>query len=109
MDEILDRFVDAAKMARDCGADGVDFKLCHGYLGTQVLRPFNDRKWKYGGSWGNRTRFAYEFYERVAKEIHDPNFLVGIEDLDVGGAPGRRWARPDPTRRSWTSPSRWTS
>jgi len=88
MDEILDRFVDAAKMAHDCGADGVDFKLCHGYLGTQVLRPFNDRKWKYGGSWGNRTRFAYEFYERVAKQVNDPKFLVGSKVSMWEGLPG---------------------
>ena len=93
MDEILDRFVDAAKMAHDCGADGVDFKLCHGYLGTQVLRPFNDRRWKYGGSWGNRTRFAYEFYERVAKEINDPNFLVGSKVSMWEGLPGGRRLR----------------
>jgi 2,4-dienoyl-CoA reductase-like NADH-dependent reductase (Old Yellow Enzyme family) len=88
VDEILDRFVFAAKMAHDCGADGVDFKLCHGYLGTQILRPFNDRKWKYGGSWGNRTRFAYEFYERVAKEIKDPGFIVGSKISVWEGLPG---------------------
>jgi 2,4-dienoyl-CoA reductase-like NADH-dependent reductase (Old Yellow Enzyme family) len=88
VDEILDRFVFAAKMARDCGADGVDFKLCHGYLGTQLLRPFNDRKWKYGGSWGNRTRFAYEFYERIAREVNDPSFLVGSKVSLWEGLPG---------------------
>ena len=88
VDEILDRFVFAAKMAHDCGADGVDFKLCHGYLGTQLLRPFNDRKWKYGGSWANRTRFAYEFYERVAKEIKDPSFIVGSKISVWEGLPG---------------------
>ena len=88
VDEILDRFVFAAKMAHDCGADGVDFKLCHGYLGTQLLRPFNDRKWKYGGSWANRTRFAYEFYERIAREIKDPGFLVGSKITMWEGLPG---------------------
>jgi 2,4-dienoyl-CoA reductase-like NADH-dependent reductase (Old Yellow Enzyme family) len=88
MDEILLKFVLAAKMAHDCGADGVDFKLCHGYLGSQLLRPFNDRKWKYGGSWGNRTRFAYEFYERIAKEVKDPNFIVGSKISVWEGLPG---------------------
>jgi 2,4-dienoyl-CoA reductase-like NADH-dependent reductase (Old Yellow Enzyme family) len=88
LDEILERFVFAAKMAHDCGADGVDFKLCHGYLGTQILRPFNDRKWKYGGSWGNRTRFAYEFYERIAKEVGDPGFIVGSKISMWEGVPG---------------------
>jgi 2,4-dienoyl-CoA reductase-like NADH-dependent reductase (Old Yellow Enzyme family) len=88
VDEILNRFVFAAKMAHDCGADGVDFKLCHGYLGTQLLRPFNDRKWKYGGSWANRTRFAYEFYERIAKEVKDPDFIAGSKISAWEGLPG---------------------
>ena len=88
VDYILERFVFAAKMAYECGADGVDFKLCHGYLGSQLLRPFNDRKWKYGGSWGNRARFAYEFYERVAKEVNDPNFAVGSKITVWEGLPG---------------------
>ena len=48
IDKILDQFVLGAKIAHECGADGVDFKICHGYLGTQLLRPYNDRKWKYG-------------------------------------------------------------
>jgi 2,4-dienoyl-CoA reductase-like NADH-dependent reductase (Old Yellow Enzyme family) len=87
-DEILERFVAAAKMASDCGADGVDFKLCHGYLGSQLLRPYNDRKWKYGGSWGNRTRFAYEFYERVAREVRNPGFIVGSKISAWEGIPG---------------------
>ncbi|MFP4562989.1 MAG: 2,4-dienoyl-CoA reductase, partial [Spirochaetia bacterium] len=77
VDYVLDRFVEAAKIAHDCGADGIDFKLCHGYFGSQLLRPYNDRKWKYGGSFENRARFAYEGYERIAKEINDPNFIVG--------------------------------
>ena len=39
VDDILDKFVLAARMAHDCGADGIDFKLCHGYFGCQLLRP----------------------------------------------------------------------
>ena len=88
VDEILSKFVFAAKMAHDCGADGVDFKLCHGYLGSQILRPYNDRKWKYGGSWANRTRFVYEFYERVAKEVKDPDFILGSKISVWEGLPG---------------------
>ncbi|MBT6613734.1 MAG: 2,4-dienoyl-CoA reductase [Deltaproteobacteria bacterium] len=88
IDKTIDQFVLAAKIAHDCGADGIDTKLCHGYLGSQLLRPYNDRKWKYGGSWENRTRFAYEIYERVAKEINDPNFIVGSKVSIWEGFPG---------------------
>lgn len=88
VDSILDSFILSAKIAHDCGADGIDFKLCHGYFGSQLLRPYNDRKWKYGGSWGNRTRFAYEGYERIAHEINDPNFIVGSKISVWEGIPG---------------------
>ncbi len=88
VEKIIDQFVTGAKIAHSVGADGVDVKLCHGYLGSQLLRPYNDRKWKFGGSWENRTRFAYEIYERIQKEINDPNFLVGSKISVWEGFPG---------------------
>ncbi len=88
VEQIIEKFVTSAKVAHDAGADGVDVKLCHGYLGSQFLRPFNDRKWKYGGSWANRTRFAYTIYERIAREIKDPGFLVGSKVSVWEGFPG---------------------
>ena len=88
VEKIMDEFVLAAKIAHNCGADGIDFKLCHGYLGSQILRPYNDRRWKYGGSWQNRTRFAYETYERIVREVNDPNFLVGSKVSIWEGFPG---------------------
>jgi len=88
VDRIIDRFVLAAQITHDAGADGIDMKLCHGYLGTQVLRPYNDRKWKYGGSWENRSRFAYELYERIQKAVNDKNFLIGSKISVWEGFPG---------------------
>lgn len=86
--DIIDKFVTAAKVAYHAGADGIDVKLCHGYLGSQFLRPYNDRNWKYGGSFSNRARFAYEIYERLDKEINDPNFIVGSKISVWEGFPG---------------------
>ena len=88
VDKIVDDFVLAAKIAHNAGADGIDMKLCHGYLGSQILRPYNDRKWKYGGSWENRSRFAYDLYERIAKEVNDKNFLIGSKVSAWEGFPG---------------------
>jgi len=93
---IIDEFVLSAKIAHDCGADGIDFKLCHGYLGSAMLRPHNNRKWKYGGPWENRVRFAYESYERITKEINDPDFLIGSKvSLWEGFPGGQGCAGPD--------------
>ena len=88
IERIMDEFVLAAKITHDSGADGIDLKLCHGYLGSQILRPYNNRKWKYGGSWENRSRFAFELAERIEKEVNDPNFLVGSKISAWEGFPG---------------------
>lgn len=88
VDKIMDDFVLAAKIAQDVGADGIDMKLCHGYLGSQILRPFNTRKWKYGGSWENRRQFAFDLYERIAKAVNDKNFLIGSKISAWEGFPG---------------------
>ena len=88
IDKITDDFVLAAQIAHDAGADGVDLKLCHGYFGTQILRPYNDREWKYGGSWENRSRFAFDLVERIKKAVNDENFLVGSKISVWEGFPG---------------------
>ena len=88
VDRIMDQFVLAAKIAHNAGADGVDLKLCHGYLGSQILRPYNDRNWKYGGPWEKRSRFAFDLYERVQKEVNDKNFLIGSKISAWEGFPG---------------------
>ncbi len=87
-DRIIDEFVEAAKIAHDVGLDGLDIKFCHGYLGAQILRPYNDRKWKYGGPKENRFRFGYEIYERVMKAVNDPAFILGSKVTLYEGIPG---------------------
>ena len=88
VDKIMDAFVLAAEIAHDAGADGIDMKLCHGYFGSQVLRPYNSRKWKYGGAWENRRQFAFDLYERISKAVNDKNFLIGSKISAWEGFPG---------------------
>lgn len=88
VENIMNQFVLAAQIAHDVGADGIDMKLCHGYLGSQILRPYNDRKWKYGGSWENRSRFAFDLYEKIQKAVNDKNFLIGSKISVWEGFPG---------------------
>jgi 2,4-dienoyl-CoA reductase-like NADH-dependent reductase (Old Yellow Enzyme family) len=87
-EKIMDDFVLAAKITYDAGADGIDMKFCHGYLGSQILRPYNTRKWKYGGKWENRRQFALDLYERIRKAIPDENFLIGSKISVWEGFPG---------------------
>jgi 2,4-dienoyl-CoA reductase-like NADH-dependent reductase (Old Yellow Enzyme family) len=105
VDKIIDKFVLSAKIAHDAGADGVDLKLCHGYLGSQILRPYNDRKWKYGGPWENRRRFAYDLIEKVTAAVNDKNFLIGSKVSFWEGFPGGQGsAGPDTAIIDLTEP-----
>lgn len=88
VDKIIDEFALSAKIAQAVGADGIDLKFCHGYLGSQILRPYNDREWKYGGSWQNRSRFAYDLMERMQKAVDDRNFIFGSKLSMWEGIPG---------------------
>jgi len=88
VDSIIKQFIRAAKIAHDCGADGLDIKLCHGYLASQILRPYNDRKWKYGGPWENRRRFVFDLYEGISKAVDDPDFILGSKISLWEGFPG---------------------
>ncbi len=87
-EKIMQDFVLAAKITRDAGADGIDMKLCHGYLGSQILRPYNTRKWKYGGPWENRRQFVFDLYERIRKAVPDKDFLIGSKVSVWEGFPG---------------------
>lgn len=79
VDKTIKQYVEAARFLYDIGCDGVDLKFCHGYLGAQILRPYNDRVWKYGGSWENRSRFAFDMCEKIRKAVNNPKFLIGAK------------------------------
>jgi 2,4-dienoyl-CoA reductase-like NADH-dependent reductase (Old Yellow Enzyme family) len=55
IDELIQCYIRAAKIARDIGADFVDIKHCHGYLLHEFLGA-HTRPGKFGGSFENRTR-----------------------------------------------------
>jgi 2,4-dienoyl-CoA reductase-like NADH-dependent reductase (Old Yellow Enzyme family) len=80
--------VDSARRAYEVGADGVDFKQAHGFIGDDFLHPANNRPDQYGGSWENRTRFFRETIARMREEIRDPGFLIGSRISPYEGIPG---------------------
>ena len=83
-----EEFAASARRAYEVGADGVDFKQAHGFIGDDFLHPANDRNDPYGGSWENRTRFFRETIGRMREEIKDPGFLIGSRISPYEGIPG---------------------
>ena len=77
IEEIQNTFVDCALLAQQAGLDGIDFKLCHGYLGTEMIRPANTRKDRWGGEFENRSRFFLDAVREIKSRLQSTHFLLG--------------------------------
>lgn len=77
IESIRQAFVEGTMLCHEAGADGIDFKLCHGYLTTELLRPANTRPDKWGGSLENRTRFLREGIEEIKGRLKQTDFILG--------------------------------
>jgi 2,4-dienoyl-CoA reductase-like NADH-dependent reductase (Old Yellow Enzyme family) len=104
LDRLIDRFVDAARLARDAGYAFVDVKACHGYLGHEMLSA-RDRPGRYGGPLENRTRFLRSIIEGIRATV--PGLIVGVRLSAFDTVPYRKDAcgvgepeTTDPTYRS---------
>ncbi|MCP4132077.1 MAG: hypothetical protein GY754_13970 [bacterium] len=75
MERIRDQFITALALAREAGADGVDIKSCHGYFGSELLRPCNTRDDEFGGSRKNRARLLTSVLETGTTE--NPGLILG--------------------------------
>jgi 2,4-dienoyl-CoA reductase-like NADH-dependent reductase (Old Yellow Enzyme family)/thioredoxin reductase len=76
--EFVKAFAHAAAVAREAGMDGVQIHGAHGYLLTQFMSPYtNKRKDEYGGSLQNRLRFPLEIIDAVRSAVGN-DYVVGI-------------------------------
>jgi len=67
---LIDAFGQAGRRAKEAGFDGIDLHFAHGYLISQFLSSFtNKRTDRYGGNFGNRVRLAIEVLERCRRGV----------------------------------------
>lgn len=62
---VIKEFVEAAGRAKEAGFDGVEIHAAHGYLLSQFLSPYSNRRTdQYGGPIKNRARIILEKFIR---------------------------------------------
>ncbi len=76
LEALPDCFIKAARLAEAAGADGIDFKFCHGYLGAEMLRPTNLRSDGWGATFENRTRLLRGCVPAI-RAASKSSFLIG--------------------------------
>lgn len=73
--QLIDDFIEAARLAARAGFAFVDIKHCHGYLGHELLSGF-DRPGEFGGSFENRTRFLRDIVGGIRSRV--PGLQLGV-------------------------------
>ena len=91
IEELIQCYIRAARIARDVGADFVDLKHCHGYLLHEFLGA-HTRPGKFGGSFENRTRILREIIAGIRADGNPIDIGVRLSAFDFVPF------KPDPTR-----------
>ena len=91
IEELIQCYIRAAKIAREVGADFVDIKHCHGYLLHEFLGA-HTRPGKFGGSFENRTRILREIIAGIRASGNPIDIGVRLSAFDFVPF------KPDPAR-----------
>jgi 2,4-dienoyl-CoA reductase-like NADH-dependent reductase (Old Yellow Enzyme family) len=91
VEQLIEAYVGAAKLAADAGADFVDIKHCHGYLLHEFLGA-HTRPGKFGGSFENRVRILRDIIEGIRASGNKIDIGVRLSAFDFVPF------RPDPDR-----------
>lgn len=82
IEEMIEHFILAAKLAEHAGFDFVDIKMAHGYFGHELLSAY-DRPGKYGGSLENRSRFFRDIAEGIRNEAPSLDVSLRLSLFDL--------------------------
>lgn len=104
VEDLVQDFINAAVVCQQAGFDGVEVHGAHGYLITQFMSSYyNKRDDKYGGSFEDKMRFATEIITGIRKacgkdfaislRMNGDDFLEGIQEGNITQEEGLEIAR----------------
>lgn len=84
IEETIEAFAEAARRAKEAGFDAVQLHGAHGYLLSEFLSPYTNRRTdEYGGDTENRMRIVENIYNRTVEKIgRDFPVLIKINVSD---------------------------
>jgi 2,4-dienoyl-CoA reductase-like NADH-dependent reductase (Old Yellow Enzyme family) len=89
IEETIEAFAKAARRAKEAGFDAVQLHAAHGYLLSEFLSPYTNRRTdEYGGSTGNRTKIVEDIYKRIVENVGTdfPILIkINVDDFLEGG------------------------
>ena len=87
--DIIDRFINAAVIAKETGFTGVQLHSAHGYLLSEFLSPnINQRSDEWGGSLQNRARLLLETISGIRSKVgidYPISVKLNSSDFQKGG------------------------
>jgi len=84
---VRDAFIESSEAAFKAGFNGVEMKICHGFLGNDFMQPRNIRAGHYGGSFENRARFLMESIRGIRGACGN-DFLISLRLPAYESIPG---------------------
>ena len=89
VDEMVQKFGDAALRAKKAGFDGIQLHGAHGYLIAQFMSAYSNKRFdKYGGTLMGRMRFPLDIVADIRKKCGDDfgiDFKISGDELVAGG------------------------
>ena len=89
IEDTVEAFSQAARRAQEAGFDAVQLHAAHGYLLSEFLSPYTNRRTdEYGGSTRNRTKIVEDIYKRIVENVgKDFPILIkmNVDDFLEGG------------------------
>lgn len=82
LDELVERYIAAAVLARQAGFDFVDIKHCHGYFLHELLTAY-DRPGRYGGDLAGRTHFLRAVVTGIRARVPDLAIAMRLSVFDL--------------------------